>query len=289
MQAPPRTRIEDRIGRIDRRWIYLGLFIITLLPLVRGWALPLYITPPPRQLAATIEGLPTDRLVFISSNWDAGTQAENRPQMVAVVRHLIRRGIRFAVISIGSPNAPQLANTAVEQAIDLEGVRAEWVYGVQWVNLGYRIADSPWLRSFVRNIPEAVREDWRGTPVADIPVMQGVRRFGPDAEAVMLIDITGSATIDAWYEFLSPTQTLLGLGCTAVMAPEQYPFLDSGQLSGMLTGMKGAAEYEQLIDAPGLGLPAMAGQSTAHLYMFVLILLGNLSVLMGWFGRRRNR
>jgi hypothetical protein len=73
------------------------------------------------------------------------------------------------------------------------------------------------------------------------------------------------------------------------MAPEQYPFLDSGQLSGMLTGMKGAAEYEQLIGAPGFGLPAMAGQSFAHLYILFLIVLGNLPILIGWSRRRRWR
>jgi hypothetical protein len=117
--------------------------------------------------------------------------------------------------------------------------------------------------------------------------MQGVQRFGPEGRVSMLIDITGSNTIESWYEFLSPTKTKIGLGCTAVMAPEQYPFLDSGQLNGMLTGMKGAAEYEQLIDAQGFGLPAMAGQSFAHLYIFILILLGNLSLLAGWRQRRR--
>ena len=80
---------------------------------------------------------------------------------------------------------------------------------------------------------------------------------------------------------------IMPLVSTAVMAPEQYPFLDSGQLSGMLTGMKGAAEYEQLIEAPGLGMPAMAGQSAAHLYIFLLIVLGNLSLIVGWLQRRR--
>ena len=62
--------------------------------------------------------------------------------------------------------------------------------------------------------------------------------------------------------------------------------LDSGQLDGMLTGMKGAAEYEQLTGATGLALPAMAGQSFAHLYIFVLIVLGNIAMFTRWMGRR---
>lgn len=283
------TRWEQIIGRIDRRVMYLTLFLFTLIPMVARWSLPLYTTRPAVMLQETIEALPPDKLVFISSNWEAGSQAETRPQMVAIVRHLIRRNLKFAVISVGNAVAPQFAQAAVEEAIRAEGAEARWQYGRDWVNLGFKIANRPWLRSFTLDIPNAVQQDWRGTPVAQIPVMQGVRRFGEEGQVSMLIDITGSSTIESWYEFLSPTKTRLGLGCTAVMAPEQYPFLDSGQLSGMLTGMKGAAEYEQLIGAPGFGLPAMAGQSFAHLTIFVLILLGNLSLLVGWWQRRGPR
>jgi hypothetical protein len=291
MSVPPNggsgRSLEQVIGRIDRRLVYLGLFLITLAPLVGKWSLRLYPTPPAQALVDTINGLPTDRLVFISSNWDAGTQAENRPQLVAVTRHLIRRGVKFAVISIGSANAPQLADTAIKEAIVREGAQDRWQYGRDWVNLGYKIANDPWLRSFSREIPSAVKEDWKGTPLAQIPVMQGVTRFGPDGQVSAMLDFTGSATVDSWYQYLSPTKAIIGLGCTAVMAPEQYPYLDSGQLSGLLTGMKGAAEYEQLTGAKGQGMPAMAGQSFAHLYIFLLILLGNLSVLLGWLERRR--
>ena len=37
------------------------------------------------------------------------------------------------------------------------------------------------------------------------------------------------------------------IGPTAVSAPKYYAFISSGQLKGMLGGMKGAAEYEQLL------------------------------------------
>lgn len=289
MVTPRRTGLEQLVGRIDRRIVYLGLFILTLAPLVGRWSLPLYVTDPPRMLYRTIEALPTDKLVFISSDWDAGSQAECQPQLVAIARHLIRRNLNFAIISIGYPTSPQLAQAAVQRAIDLEGARDRWKYGEQWVNLGYRINEDAWLRSFTTSIPQAVTADMTNTPVAAIPVLRGVEHFGPEGEVSMMIDITGSDTNEKWYQFLGPTRVQIGLGCTAVMAPKQYPYLDSGQLSGLLTGMKGAAEYELLINAPGQGMPAMAGQSFAHLYIFILIALGNLSVLLGLWERRRGR
>jgi hypothetical protein len=73
------------------------------------------------------------------------------------------------------------------------------------------------------------------------------------------------------------------------MAPEAYPLLDSGQLVGMLTGMRGAAEYETLLGSrsPGFAVTAMAGQSFAHLFILGLIALGNLPILAGVLARRR--
>jgi hypothetical protein len=289
VNARPTTGLEQLLGRIDRRLTYLGLFLITLAPLVGRWKLPLYVTEPPQMLRAAIEALPADKVVFITSNWDAGTQTENRPQLVAVARHLIRRGIKFAILSINSAQSPQLAQTAIEEAIRAEGGDTRWQYGRDWVNLGFKIGEDAWLNSFSKDVSKMITEDWKAVPLSRIPMMQGVRNFGPEGQISMLIDITGSNTIEKWYQFLSTTNVKIGLTCTAVMAPEQYPFLDSGQLSGLLTGMKGAAEYEQLLNAPGQGMPMMAGQSFAHLYIFLLILLGNVSLVAGWWGRRRAR
>ena len=280
--------LERFLGRIDRRLIYLGLFLVTLAPLVGKWSLPLYASHPPQALYETIEALPQDKIVVLTSNWDAGSQAENRPQLIAIARHLIRKNLRFAVLCTAYPTSPQLANSAIEDAIRLEGAEARWKYGEQWANLGFKLPDDPWFRSFASSIPGAIKEDVKGTPLAEIPLMKGVRRFGPEGEVSMLMEVTASNSIDKWYEFVGPTKVKIGVGCTAVMAPEQYPYLDSGQLSGLLTGMKGAAEYEQILKAPGFALPAMAGQSFAHLYLVSLIVLGNVAVLAGR-GRRRTR
>jgi hypothetical protein len=66
---------------------------------------------------------------------------------------------------------------------------------------------------------------------------------------------------------------------TAVMATTFYPYLSSGQLSGLVGGLKGAAEYEQLIQRPDLGIKGMESQSLAHLTIILLIILGNVSYL----------
>jgi hypothetical protein len=267
---------EERFGAIDRRWIYLLLFLVTLAPLVFRWRLPLFVTQDAREMYQTVEGLPPDRIVILFCDWDAATLAENRPQTVALARHLLRRHIPFALLSIGAPTSPQLAEDAVHQAIRAEG---HGTYGRDYSNWGYRIGQPPWLQALAANLVPAVGTDWKGRPLGELPMMRGIRTIHDNVS--LIVDITGSATYNLLIPLVhAPTGVPTGLACTAVMAPEAYPFLDSHQLVGLLTGMRGAAEYEQLIGSPGFAVTAMAGQSAAHVFILALIVLGNLPILV---------
>jgi hypothetical protein len=88
----------------------------------------------------------------------------------------------------------------------------------------------------------------------------------------------------------------LGCGITAVSAADYYPYVNSGQFSGMLAGMKGAAEYEELLEQRmvkngmdwGLrrkGTEAMSSQTAAHLAIMAFIIIGNI----GFFITRRRK
>jgi len=59
------------------------------------------------------------------------------------------------------------------------------------------------------------------------------------------------------------------------MAPELYTYIDSGQMKGMLFGIKGAAEYERLLGIRGFTSRAITPVSLALVLLFVLIGLGN--------------
>jgi hypothetical protein len=62
-----------------------------------------------------------------------------------------------------------------------------------------------------------------------------------------------------------------------MLVPQFVPYLQSGQLKGMLKGIGGSAEYERLINKPGEAMAGMEGQSLAHLVVLAFILIGNLA------------
>jgi hypothetical protein len=71
-----------------------------------------------------------------------------------------------------------------------------------------------------------------------------------------------------------------------VSAPAFYPFLDAGQLKGLIGGMKGAAEYENLLEQIGTASAGMDAQSVAHGMIIFFIIFANFFYFLG---KRRKR
>jgi hypothetical protein len=55
-----------------------------------------------------------------------------------------------------------------------------------------------------------------------------------------------------------------------------YPLLRSGQINGLIGGLRGAAEYESLIGQKGKAVAGMDAQSATHVAIIVLVIICNL-------------
>jgi hypothetical protein len=66
-------------------------------------------------------------------------------------------------------------------------------------------------------------------------------------------------------------------GGTAVTIPGLMPYVASGQLSGVLAGLRGAAEYEVRLGVPGRATAGMDAQSLSHVLIMLFVILGNVA------------
>lgn len=57
------------------------------------------------------------------------------------------------------------------------------------------------------------------------------------------------------------------------------PYIATGQLEGYLPSLRGAAEYELVIDKPGAAIIGMDSQSLVHVVVLVAIIISNLGTL----------
>jgi len=152
------------------------------------------------------------------------------------------------------------------------------------VFLGFR----PGYQNLVLNMGESLKGaftvDYYGKPTADMPALQGVDTL---EDIDLAIDIAAGATVEMWIAYGSDRFDFpLGAGVTAVMAPDLYPFLQSKQLVGFLGGLRGAGDYEQLLEKPDDATRGMPSQSLTHLLLIVLIVAANARFIAGRFRRR---
>lgn len=283
MHRSPESSIWHRIQRIPRHYVYLLLAGVVAWQLLFPIRLPVVPSSATRGVYEAIAAVPDDKLVVISTDWDASTEAETAPQTQAVMHACFQHRKRFAIMNLQPPMGVKLANDLAEETA--REYRAE--YGVDWCNWGYKYGYENVLMALGKNVPKAVGDDFYGKPVTELPMMEGVADI---KDVGLVVIVTGlSAMTEMWIGLIQgPYGTPLATAYTAVMAPIYYPYLDSGQMKGMLVGAKGAAELEALVDRPGKASAIMNVQSWAHVLIIAFIIVGNLGYLLAR-GRRGER
>lgn len=268
-----------RFANLDRRWIWLFVALAVIVPLLFPLKLPIEPSKPVRSAFAAVEALPAGSLVCMSFDYGPSTKVELHPMAVATLRHLFRRHVQVVGIAL----LPEGAFFGRE-ALNTVGAEAGQKYGTDYVHLGYKNGGEVVLRGIGDDFRNLYTDDLEGTPVDELPLMKRVRGW----RSFDMV-FTWSAGRPGILEHVRVVgsqydRTLVG-GVTAVQAPEMYPFLNSGQLVGLLSGLRGAAEYEVLVGREGTATPGMDAQSIVHFLIAGFIVFANLV----WFADRRAR
>lgn len=277
-----------RMGRIDRRWIYLAVAVSISVPMLAGLRFP---EVPGRMATATfdaIEAVPAGSRVLISYDFDPASAAELEPMANAVLHHCASKGHRIVLMALW-PLGKQLADDAVRDIL-LE-FHPEKVEGVDYVQLGFKTGNEGVIKLMSTAVPEAYSADAKGTPLANLPIMEGVRTVG-DFDLVVSIS-GGTPGSKEWVQYADgamPEAFTFVTGTTGVQASQLLPYYPK-QMEGMLIAIKGAAEYEMLVtgkypvdhaeDRLSLGRKRMGPQFVAHLLIIGLIVLGNVAMVAG--------
>jgi len=259
---------------MDRRWIYLSVAVAVIIPFIFPARFPISITPQARQLYDAIEALPDSSIVMLTFDVYPSTLAETEPMARAALHHLFRKGIRIVTLSTVPLGGPSIAERVTRE------LAAEYgkVYGVDFVNLGYKANYVAVLQGMGASIENIYPTDNEGTRLSELPLMSHVKNYD-DIDFIYVVADNG--IVDYWISIVQAQYHVpVGCGVTAVMAPKFYAYVGAGQMTGLLGGMKGAAEYEILVGKEGMAFKGMDIQSLVHFLIIGFIILGNLSYFM---------
>lgn len=275
----------DRLMLIDRRVIFLAVLIAVSLPLFLDLSQPVYVTTEVRDLYEAMEKLPSGSKVLMAFDYDPPSAPELQPMAVAGITYCLQRDLKMIIIGLW-PQGPQQANQALAEVVGQDPGR-EFVfegktyrYGEDWVNLGFQEGREFVIQRMGSSFEGAFPKDYVGTPYAEFPLLQGVTNFS-NIDFIFNFSAGYPGTIE-WVQLAGDRfHASIGAANTAVQAPMVYPYYRAGQLTGILGGMKGAAEYEVLVGIKGQGTKFMLSQSFAHAIVIFFIVVGNVAYFVG--------
>jgi hypothetical protein len=274
-------KIADFFGKIDRRIIFVVLTIVVIAPLLAPIGIVGRVSNRVYELFQAIEKIPPEsKPLLISIDFDPQSMPELNPMLVSILRHAFARNIRVVVMGLWVTGVG-----LGEEALNTTSQEYHKEYGKDYVFLGWKPGVTAVLLGMGRSIKETFPTDYYGKSIDSIPMMADVNTY---KDIPFLISLSaGDPGYTTWITYAQPRFSVkTGAGVTAVAAADAYPYLQTGQLTGLLDGMKGASEYEFLVDKAGYSkafkpaTQAMDSQSLAHLAIMILIILGNVGYFL---------
>ncbi len=283
----------EMLRTLDRRWIFLMMFVAVSAPIIiigiTRRTIPEVPSPLAHAVFNEIERLPEGAPVLLAFDFDPASEGELGPMATSFVRHCCEKKLKLYFMALW-PVGPQMIDESIARVISADFPKMR--YGVDYVNLGFKSGNEGVIKVIVTDLRQLYTTDSKGTSLDNIPMMQGIRSV---QDFDLLINVSaGYAGTKEWVQYAVsayPDKIRMVAGCTGVQAPLLYPYIPE-QLPGLLGAIKGAAEYEALVmekyahrDAEGKIAESgkyleaqrrMGPQLVAHVLMILLIILGNV-------------
>lgn len=270
------SRLLRLLETLDRRWIFLFVFLGILGPLFMPLGLPIVPSKEVEGFFAQLEALPDGATFYLAADYDPGSMPELDPMLRASIRQACRKKLKIIVGSLW-PAAPPLVDRALREV-----AVAEFGYrdGIDFVNLGFKEGREVVMVQLGQNFRNVYPVDAQNRPLDSLAIFQGVSSL---TDLPLLVSISaGYPGTKEWVQQVRSRYSIpMVSGCTAVSTPEYFPYYQSHQLTGLLGGLAGAAEYEVLVKSPGTATRGMDAQSLGHLVIIFFILVGNLVYFAG--------
>jgi hypothetical protein len=286
-------KIIETLTNIDRRIIYLILLIVVILPLIFPSVEKVRVMPPVEKLYYAIDTIPAEKAVIVDFDYEPQTAPELDPMGFAILRHVFKRRIKLLVLSLYVQPLGLAQNALTQVTEEFNSVAKtnadSIIYGRDYVFLGWVPPPIIPILGMGESITNVYTVDYYGNQTDTLPLMEEITNYN---DIGLLVSLSGSDIPKYWIAY---AQSRFGLpvsaGITAVSASEFYPYLQTGQFSGMLVGMKGGAEYEEMVErnlkikSRRRASEALLSLTYAHLVMILFIVIGNI----GYFAKRRKK
>ncbi|MEC7241350.1 MAG: hypothetical protein VXW32_08920 [Myxococcota bacterium] len=274
-----------RFQNMDRRWIFLGMALAIVVPLLAPINFPFKIDERVEAIYEKIESLEAGDTVFISADFDPASRPELEPFYRANLHHFFAKDVKVVIGSLW-PFAPPMVNPWLEEIAADHGK----VDGEDFVFLGFKDGKELAIKLIADDVVKAFPKDLKERDTATLPIMEGKRQL-QDFALMMSVSAGFPGTREYVLQVQGQYNLDMASATTAVSAPDYVPYYKSNQLFGLSGGMPGSAQYEKLvydkygndsglINARPIATQALNVLNMGHLFIVLLILMGNVAFFL---------
>lgn len=278
----------DRLNAIDRRIIYLILAIVVIIPMLLPIPQKVRVMEPVEKCFNAIDTIAQDKALIIDFDYDPQTLPELEPMGLAILRHAFTKRIKVLVLCLYVQQLG-LAKKALDEIVpEFNAVATSnadsIIYGRDYVFLGWQPPPLVPLLGMAESITNVYQVDYYGNRTDSMPILQKIKNYN---NIELVVSLAASSIPLTWVYYPQNRYGVqMAAGVTAVSAGDFYPFLQSGQFSGLIVGMKGAAEYEELlsqrlkINKKRKASESLSSITYAHLAIMAFIVIGNIAFII---------
>ncbi len=276
-----------RIGQLDRRTVFVIMALAVALPFLTPFR---FIAEPGEETlrfdAALEEAMASPKPIMVSVDFGPQTMAELEPILLALMHKLFREKKKVIFLTF----MPETTALMHKYLAEMDR-RYHLKDGEDYVFLGYATPYFMVIYAMGTAIEEYYHADDRGVAIHDIPLMKEVKKL-KDVSAV--VSIASNSMAQYWIAWgVAPFGIEFLMACTATQATDYFPYLQTGQVKGLIAGGKAGAEYEALLVRQGImeetgdATRGLGSQSLALMAIIALIVAGNVGFFAGLGSRKR--
>jgi chemotaxis protein histidine kinase CheA len=266
-----------------RPLIYLLLFLAVLVPFL----LPYDLTQstfdiagtPTAEFYDTLQKIPANSTVLLSFDYDPSLAGEMDLQASAIVRDLVQRGVKIIAVST-LDTGPQIAQRILDPIASQAG---NYAYGSKYLIVylpGHEAGLAQLATAGLATTTDFVDQK----PVAPFLTAANIRNLG---DLSLVIELAGTEEpLKTWVEQVQPRAGVrIAAAVSAAVEPKARAYRNARQLTAMMAGLLGAAQFEALDNQPGLAVISVNAQTAAQWVLVFVIVLGNI---VFWISRARS-
>jgi hypothetical protein len=276
---PLRTDSSVVLSQRVLRWFVAGILLVLIVAIlfsgVQLLPLPSQLSPEGDQANSAINDLPDDAPVLMIFDYEPALAGE----MEAAAGSFVDQ-----VIALHHPRLTLLSTSPTGPALAERFMTASQTRGQNYINLGYLPGESSGILAFAMNPRSAIpnRTVW------DVPIAQDVTRFSDYQLVILLTD--RAETARAWVEQTTGQREghPFVIVSSAQAAPLIQPYLLSGQVTGLVSGLREGAAFEQATNNYGLARQYWDAYNLSILVVCIMIVIGGLwNLALGIRSRRQ--